>query len=114
MRDSRRWQRKESDPMETRTAKEPEVNSVTGVPAKLSGWTNEDLDRLDAAEEIEIASRRPDGTLRPYVTIWAVRNNDAIYVRSAYGHENGWFQNALKSGDGRVRCGDLEKDVVIE
>jgi hypothetical protein len=92
----------------------PEINDVTGVESKLNGWTNEELDQIDAAEELQIASRRPDGSLRKYVTIWAVRNNDAIYVRSAYGHDNDWFQRALKSGDGRVRCAGIEKDVDID
>ena len=100
--------------MDTRASTEPEVNEVTGVTAKLSGWSNEDLDRLDAAEEIQLASRTPDGSLGSYATIWTVRVNDAAYVRSAYGHDNNWFQHALKSGAGRIRVGDVEHDVDID
>jgi len=57
----------------------------------MTGWSGEELARLDRSTEIDVASRRPDGSLRPYVTIWAVRVGDAIYVRSAYGYdcENG-------------------------
>jgi len=36
-------------------------------------WTTDELDRIGAAEELEIAARRRDGTLRPTVPIWVVR-----------------------------------------
>jgi len=80
----------------------------------VSGWTPDELARVGDAEELEIASYRPDGTLRPYVTIWAVRSGDALYVRSAYGPENGWFRRARAAGTGRVRAGGVEKDVTFE
>ena len=66
------------------------------------------------ADELQITSRRSDGSLRPYVTIWVVRSGDDVYVRSAYGHENGWFQRALTSGEGRIRAGGVERDVAFE
>ncbi len=56
----------------------------------------------------------PDGSLRPYVTIWFVRSGDDLYVRSAYGSDNGWFRRARASGHGRVRVGNLEQDVTFE
>jgi hypothetical protein len=48
-------------------------------------WTPTELDRIGQAEELEISSYRPDGTLRPFVTIWTARAGDDIYVRSAHG-----------------------------
>ena len=36
------------------------------------------------------ASRRPDRSLRPYVTMWVVRAGVGLYVRSAYGPDNPW------------------------
>ena len=77
----------------------------------MSAWTEDELLRMGRATELQISSRRPDGSLRPYVTIWAVRSGDAIYVRSAYGWNNGWFQRALKAGRGRIRAGGVERDV---
>lgn len=76
-------------------------------------WTATDLQSVGAAEELRIASNRPDGTLRPYLTIWVVRSGDEIYVRSAHGAENPWYQRALASGTGRIRTGGIERDVVI-
>ena len=51
----------------------------------MSNWTEDELARIDRAEELDIASRRPDGSLRPFVTIWVVRQAHDLYVRSAYG-----------------------------
>jgi hypothetical protein len=36
----------------------------------MSAWTDDNLTRIGGAEELQIASRPPDGTLHPYVTIW--------------------------------------------
>jgi hypothetical protein len=73
-------------------------------------WTSDELERIGAADELEVASRRADGTLRSYVTIWVVRSGDAIYIRSAHGPENPWFRRALASGAGRIRAGGVERD----
>ncbi len=51
-------------------------------------WTAGELDRVGGAEELELASRRADGTLRPSVTMWVVRAGEHLYVRSGYGPEN--------------------------
>ena len=77
-------------------------------------WTAEQLAAVGDAEELEVSSRRGDGTLRPFVTIWAVRSGDDIYIRSALGPDNGWFRRALASGVGRIRAGGVEKDVAFE
>jgi hypothetical protein len=79
-----------------------------------SEWTTEELDRIGRAEELQISSHRRDGTLRPYVTIWAVRAGEGLYVRSAYGPDNGWFRRALAAGTGSIRIGDAEYDVRFE
>jgi hypothetical protein len=80
----------------------------------VSGWAERELERIARADELQIASLRRDGSLRAYVTIWGVRAGDGIYVRSAYGHDNPWFQRALRSGEGRIRAGGVERDVTFE
>ena len=79
----------------------------------MAGWPTDDLNRIGDAEELQLASRRPDGTLRPYVTIWTVRARDDLYVRSAYGSDNPWFRRATTSGSGRIRAGGVERDVTF-
>jgi hypothetical protein len=80
----------------------------------MSGtWTEQELRRAGEATELQIASRRPDGSLRPYVTIWTVRAGNGLYVRSAYGTGNPWFRRATASGSGRIRAGGVERDVTF-
>jgi hypothetical protein len=80
---------------------------------EMTVWPARDLESIGAAEEIGLASRRPDGSLRPYVTMWVVRAGDALYVRSAYGPDNPWYRRALASGAGRIRAGGTERDVAF-
>jgi len=76
-------------------------------------WTDNELRRVGGATELQIASRREDGSLRPYVTIWTVRVGDHLYIRSAYGASNPWFLRATASGSGRIRAGGIERDVTF-
>jgi hypothetical protein len=77
-------------------------------------WTSAELDRVGAADELQVSSRRADGSLRPYVTIWVVRVGDDLYVRSASGPGNGWYRRAVAAGAGRIRAGGVERDVRFE
>ena len=79
----------------------------------MASWTNNDLTTIGSAEELQLASTRPDGTLRPYITMWVVRVSDDLYVRSAHGPDNPWYRRAKASGKGRIRAGGLERDVVF-
>jgi hypothetical protein len=77
----------------------------------MTAWTTDELARIGQAEELQVSSRRPDGSLRPYVTIWVVRAGDELFIRSAYGPGNPWFRRAQRSGVGRIRAGGIERDV---
>jgi hypothetical protein len=79
----------------------------------MTGWTAVELDRVGQAEELQLASYRSDGSLRPYVTIWVVRSDDEVYIRSAYGPDNPWYTRAKASGSGRIRAGGVERDVTF-
>ena len=79
----------------------------------MQTWTSDELDRVDDAEELQLASRRKDGTLRSYVTMWVVRAGNDVYVRSAYGPDNPWYRRAKASGTGRIRAGGVECDVTF-
>jgi hypothetical protein len=79
----------------------------------MTTWTDDELSRIGGAEELDLASVRPDGSLRPYVTMWVVRAGDELYVRSAYGPTNPWYRRAKASGVGRVRAGGVERDVTF-
>ena len=77
----------------------------------MTTWPRDQLERIGASEELQLASRRPDGSLRPYVTMWVVRAGSDLYVRSAYGPDNPWYRRATASGAGRIRAAGIERDV---
>jgi hypothetical protein len=80
----------------------------------MNDWTADEVRRIANVDELQVASRRPDGSLRPFVTIWFAVCGDDVYIRSAHGPQNGWFRRAKESGAGRVRIGTVEKDVAFE
>jgi hypothetical protein len=80
----------------------------------MTSWTKEELAKIGNAEELDITSRRPDGTFRPFVTIWVVRADGDLYVRSVNGRSGAWFLRALAAGEGRIRAGGVERDVAFE
>ena len=58
----------------------------------MTTWTSDELNKIGAAEELEIATLRRDGTLRKPVIIWVARVGGDLYVRSAYGRTAAWFR----------------------
>ena len=79
----------------------------------MSEWTSEQLEKIGAGDELEIAALRPDGSLRPYTTIWVVRVGDDLYVRSYRGRAGAWFRSVLRRPEGRVRAAGVERDVTF-
>ena len=79
----------------------------------MRDWTTGELDTIGAAEELEIAPLRPDGSPRPYTTIWAVRVGDDLYGRSWRGRDGAWFRAALRRPEGRIRAAGIERDVTF-
>jgi hypothetical protein len=80
----------------------------------LTGWTQAELTAIGDANEIDITTLRGDGTPRPAVTIWVVRVEDDLYVRSVRGRGGGWFRHAAQSLHGRIRAGGDERGVAFE
>ena len=79
----------------------------------MGTWTTDDLDRIGSTEEIELASRRADGALSGFVTMWVVRVGNDLYVRSAGGPTRPWYRRALAADVGAIRGGGLERDVAF-
>jgi len=77
----------------------------------MTTWTSDELNKIGAAEELEIASLRSDGTLRKARTIWVIRDGDELYVRSVNGTTSDWFRGTRTRHEGRVWAGGVEKDV---
>jgi hypothetical protein len=79
----------------------------------MTAWTSDEINKVEAAEELQIASLRSDGTLRKRVTIWVVRVGDDIYIRSAYERNAAWYLGTQVRHAGRIWAGGVEKDVTF-
>jgi hypothetical protein len=79
----------------------------------MTSWTADELARIETADELELAGRRGDGTLRKPVTIWVVRHGDDLYVRSVNGRTSSWFRGVHGGHAARIRAGGVDKDVVL-
>jgi hypothetical protein len=79
----------------------------------MTTWTTDELTKIGAAEELQLASRRRDGTLRKPVTIWVVRHGDDLFVRSVNGRTGSWFRGTQARHEGRISAGGAEKDVSL-
>jgi hypothetical protein len=79
----------------------------------MPAWTSDELGRIGAADELQIASCRRDGTMHRPVTIWVVRCGDDLFVRSVNGRASSWFRGAQVRHEGHVRAGGVDRDVAI-
>jgi hypothetical protein len=77
----------------------------------MSGWTSGDARALAGSEEVEVRTRRADGSLRDPVTIWVVAVGDRVFVRSTNGRGAAWFRRALATGSGQVAAHGIPRDV---
>lgn len=80
----------------------------------MSDWIPDELNKIGAADELQIAALRPDGTLRPFTTIWVVRVGGDLYVRSYRGRGSAWFRSVLQRSEGQIRAGGITLDVTFE
>ena len=79
----------------------------------MTDWTRNDLESIVAAEELQLVTFKQDGTLRKPVTIWIVRVDDDLYIRSWRGPTGAWFRQAQQRPEGRIVAGGVTKDVTF-
>lgn len=80
----------------------------------MVGWNPTELEQIAVAREIEVSSLREDGALTKPVTIWAVRVDGELYVRSVRGDAGHWYRAASRRHEGRIEAGDIAVDVAFE
>jgi hypothetical protein len=57
-------------------------------------FADEDLARLDAAEEIEIETQAPGQSARRTV-IWVIVDDGVVFIRTFKGPDSRWYRDAL-------------------
>ena len=67
-------------------------------------WSPDELATLETADEVRLAVRRADGTLRRPVTIWIVRVGGDLYVRSVNGPSATWYRPVQERHEGHLEA----------
>lgn len=79
----------------------------------MTTWTNDELNKVGTAEELQIASLRRDDTLRKPVIIWVVRVDNDLYIRCVNGREGAWFRGVQTRHAGCIWAGGVMKEVTF-
>src|SRR5260370_9635673 len=82
-----------------------------GIP--MTGWKSDQLAKLGAAEEVQIAAIGRDGKLGKPTTIWAVRHGDDLFVRSVRGRDANWFRATQERREDRRPAGGAPQQVTF-
>ncbi|WP_327707789.1 DUF2255 family protein [Streptomyces sp. NBC_00464] len=79
----------------------------------MTDWNGTDLEKIAAAEELDLASERANGTLRDPVTMWVVRSGAQLYVRSVKGTDGPWYRGTQSRHQGRVQAAGVHRNVTF-
>jgi hypothetical protein len=77
----------------------------------VSSWTQQEVRAITAPSEVEVVTRRADGTPRPSTTIWIVSDRERVFLRSTNGRGATWFSTALSGGEGQIVASGRTYDV---
>ena len=77
----------------------------------MTSWSQDDLDRLGGAGEVEVSSVRRDGSLSRTRTVWIVRVGDQLYLRSVNGPDAAWYRLTRTLHQGRIQARGVARDV---
>jgi hypothetical protein len=87
-------------------------NGGTSVTAS-NGWRPNELSAIDGCGEVDIATRRSDGTLGAARKVWIVPHGRALYVRSVNGATAAWYRGVRTCHEGELSAGRLHRGVVF-
>jgi hypothetical protein len=76
-------------------------------------WTEQELAAIDRNDEVDIAPRRTDGSLAKPRIVWAVRVEDAVYIRSVNGIEGAWYRTTRARREGHLTTGPIDWDIAF-
>jgi hypothetical protein len=79
----------------------------------MSTWTFETARAVTAPQEVQVVTRRRDGTPRRPRTIWIVGDGDRVFIRSTNGRSADWFRAAIATGAGQVLARGTAYDVTF-
>lgn len=81
----------------------------------MSNWTEVELTKIAAADDLHISPFRKDGvTYGTPAWIWSVVVDGSLYVRGYNGTNSRWYKAAVTQKAGRVRVAGLRREVTFE
>ena len=81
----------------------------------MTAWTEDELQKIVAADDLHVAPLRDDGVTYGTPTwIWCVAVAGSLYVRAYGGQRSRWYQAALRQKSGRIRAAGSIFDVAFE
>lgn len=78
----------------------------------MSTWNETDLRSIAGTDELKVAGRRNDGTLRTLTIVWHVVVDGRLYVRSVRGSDGQWYRGVIRYHEGAVSWDGETHDVV--
>jgi hypothetical protein len=81
----------------------------------MSTWSNDELRKIAAADDLHISPFREDGVTYGTPTwVWSVAVGDSLYVRAYNGQNSSWYKAALRQKAGRITAAGMTKEVAFE
>jgi hypothetical protein len=77
-------------------------------------WTEDELRRIAATDDLHIAPFREDGVTYGTLTwIWSVVVDGNLYARAYNGTNSSWYKAAIRQKTGRVTAAGMERNVAF-
>ena len=81
----------------------------------MSNWTEAELKKIAAADDLYISPFREDGVTYGTPTwIWSVVVEGGLYARAYSGQDSRWYKAAVTQKAGRIRIAGIEREVAFE
>jgi hypothetical protein len=77
----------------------------------MSNWSTQELDTIGNADEVQLNTKRQDGSLRTSVPVWIVRLGNELYVRSYRGEAGSWYRHAQRHPIGHIGAAGINRDI---
>ena len=81
----------------------------------MARWSDEELRRIAAADDLHVSPLREDGATYGTPTwIWSVAVEGGLYVRAYHGQDSRWYRAAIRQKAGRITAAGMTKEVAFE
>jgi hypothetical protein len=78
-------------------------------------WSQDELTKIDQADDLKIAPYREDGATYGTPTwIWEVVVDGVLYARGYHGQKSRWYQAAVRQKAGRIIAAGMTREVAFE